>query len=85
MYTNRPFGKVFESLRELEKKLKPVFDAAPADLFAQPMQQYTGLKTHERIFKLRDEGKEIREIAKEVGLSRNAVSRHLERRKSTAE
>ncbi len=85
LYTNRPFGKVFEALRELQRKLQPVFETAPDDLFAQPVQQYTGLKTVERVFKLHEEGKTIREIAREVGLSKSAVSRHLERRKPAAE
>ena len=85
LYTNKPFGKVFGALRELQKKLQPVFEAAPGDLFVQPVQQYTGLKTVERILKLRERGRTIREIAEEIGLSRSAVSRHLERHKPVAE
>ena len=85
LYTNRPFGKVFDALRELQEKLQPVLAAAPDDLFTQPVQQYTGLKTVEKISKLHEEGKTIREIAEEVGVSKSAVYRHLERQKPAAE
>ncbi len=77
LYTDRPFAKVFEVLRELEDRLKPVFDAAPDDLFAQPMQQYTGLKKSKRIMQLHEEGKTVRQIADAVGLSKTTIHRHI--------
>ena len=77
IYTNRPFGKVFDALKALQQQLQPVFDAAPKDLWKQPKQQYTGLKTVKRIHKLKEEGKSIREIAEAVKLSKTTVSRHL--------
>ncbi len=77
VYTNRPFGKVFDALRALGEQLQPVFDSAPKDLWKQPKQQYTGLKKVKRIKKLKEEGKSIREIAEAVGLSKTTVGRHL--------
>ncbi|QGJ70854.1 Resolvase helix-turn-helix domain protein [Planctomycetales bacterium 10988] len=77
LYTNRPFGEVFEALRSLQEQLQPVFDSAPKDLWKQPKQQYTGLKKVKRIKQLKDDGKSIREIAEMVGLSKTTVGRHL--------
>jgi hypothetical protein len=78
LYTNRPFGKVFAALRELEKKLKSVFDAAPEDLFAQPDRQHESRAKIDKILKLHAEGKSIRDIAMRVGLSKTVVGRHLQ-------
>lgn len=83
IYTNRPFGKVFDALRSLQQQLQPVFDAAPKDLWKQPKQQYTGLKKVKQILKLKDEGKSIREIAEAVGLSKTTIGRHLEAMKNS--
>jgi hypothetical protein len=77
LYTDRPFAKVFDALKQLEEKLKPVFDNAPDDLTSQPKQQYTGLKKSKRIFQLREEGKTVRQIAETVGLSKSTIHRHL--------
>lgn len=77
LYTNRPFAKVFDAIKQLEEKLKPVFDSAPDDLTAQPKQQYTGLKKTKRIIELKDEGKSVRQIAEAVGLSKSTIHRHL--------
>ena len=79
LYTNRPFAKVFDALSELQVKLKPFFAAAPKDLFAQPTQQYTGLKKAKLIIQLHDEKKTVREIAEAVGLSKTTIHRHLQR------
>ena len=77
LYTNRPFARMFEVLRDLEGRLKPVFDSAPDDLCAQPMQQYTGLKKSKRIMQLREDGKTVRQIADAVGLSKTTIQRHI--------
>ena len=80
LYTKRPFGKVFDALRELANgKLKPVLDAAPADPIAQPTQQYTPLAAQERIIELKKEGKTATEIADEVGVSTMTVKRTITR------
>jgi hypothetical protein len=39
-YANRPVGRLFGALRELESFFKPVFDAAPPDPTAQPPKRY---------------------------------------------
>ncbi|MEZ6126818.1 MAG: helix-turn-helix domain-containing protein [Planctomycetaceae bacterium] len=80
LYTKRPFGKVFEALRELENgKLKGVLDAAPDDPIAQPAQQYTPLKRQEQIVQLKKDGKSVPEIAEVVGVSKHTVTRTLTR------
>tara|TARA_R110002072_G_scaffold287242_1_gene452577 strand:- start:17587 stop:19374 length:1788 start_codon:yes stop_codon:yes gene_type:complete len=84
VYTDRPFPKLFTALRDLQEKLAPVFDAAPNDLFAQPTQQYTGLSKIKRIYKLKDDGMPVRDIAMEVGISKSAVHRHLKARAEKA-
>ena len=82
LYTNRPFGKLFEALRQLEQEFKPVFDAAPEEPWEQPMQQYIPLKTREKILELRRQGRKITEIAKETSISRPTIHRLLNRHKS---
>ena len=79
IYTKRPFGKVFEALRRLQDTLKPVFDAAPASVVEQPMQQYTPMNKRERIVQLKKEGKTVTQIMQEVGVSRMTVLRTLEK------
>jgi hypothetical protein len=85
LYTNRPFGKVFEAIKELEKKLEPVFDAAPTNLFALPDRKHESLARIEKILKLHDQGNSIREIAAKVGLSKSVVGRHLEHHRPASE
>jgi len=74
-YTNRPFAKVFDALKVLEEKLQPMFDAAP-DLFST--QRFGEVKKQKRILELHDQGKTIRDIAAEVGLSKTTVRRHIQ-------
>ena len=82
LYTDIPFPKVFNAQRRLEEVLQPVFQAAPEDLFSQPTQQYTSLKKIKRIFDLKSDGKSVRQIAEDVGLSKSAVFRHLKAKQS---
>ena len=79
LYTNRPFGKVFEALRTLQGQLQRVFDAVPQDVTEQPMQQYTTLGKRERILELKKQGKKVSEIMAEAGVSRMTVLRTLQR------
>ncbi|MCD0463071.1 helix-turn-helix domain-containing protein [Roseiconus lacunae] len=79
LYTKRPFGKVFEALRKVEGKLKPMFDAAPENVTEQPVQQYTPLGKQERIVELKKQGKKVPEIAAEVGVSKGTVTRTITR------
>ena len=79
LYTNRPFGEVFKALLRFEEELKPVFDAAPSDPWAIPMQQYTSLTVRERMVALYRQGVKPLDIAKQVGKSPMTVYRLIER------
>lgn len=79
LYTKRPFGKVFEALRKVEKKLQPMFEAAPENVTEQPAQQYTPLGKQERIIELKKQGKNVSDIATEVGVSKATVTRTVTR------
>ena len=81
VYTNRPFGKVFRALQEVEHYLQPVFaEAGPEPFVAQP-QAHTKRKSIDKIAELRLAGKTIRDIAEAVGRSRMTVQRHIKRLK----
>lgn len=79
LYTNRPFGKVFEALRTLQERLKPMFEVVPQAVCEQPVQQYTTLVKRERIVDLKRQGKRVSEIMAETGVSRMTVLRTLDR------
>ncbi len=79
LYTNRPFGRVFETLRTLQQELKVVFDAAPASVVEQPVRQHTSLGQRERIVELKKQGRRVSEIMAETGVSRMTVFRTLDR------
>ena len=85
VYTNRPFADVFRALRQLERGLKPVFDAAPIDLWATPMQQYPSLGTREGFLDLHRQGKKTPEIAKFVKKAPATIYRPLERQQTGGE
>lgn len=78
VYTNRPFGKVYEAIRRVEEYLQPVFAEAGDFPTQEQPQAYTGRKTIDRIAELKREGKSIREIAETVGKSRMTVYRHIQ-------
>ena len=79
VYTNRPFGKVYEAIRQLEEYLQPVFAEAGHDPTLEKPQAYTSRKSIDRIAELKQEGRSIREIANATGKSRTTVHRHLQR------
>ena len=79
LYTKRPFGKVFEALRQLQTDLKPMFDAAPENVVEQPMQQYTPMNKRDRIVELKKADMTVTQIMEEVGVSRMTVLRTLEK------
>lgn len=79
IYSNRPFGRVFDALRTMQEKLKPMFDAVPQGVVEQPMQQYTPLSKRERVLELKKQGKKVKEIMEETGLSRMTVLRTIQR------
>lgn len=79
VYTNRPFGRVFEALREVQSYLTPVFDAAGPNPFDTQPQAYTSRKTIDRIIEMNGEGRTGKEIAVDAGVSQDTVRRHLDR------
>ena len=75
LYSNRPYAKLFETLRRIEDELQPLWDAVP-DPFARHTQQYTSLSKVKQIKAMDQDGVPITEIAKTVGVSRMTVYRH---------
>jgi hypothetical protein len=79
VYSNRPFGRLFLALREVERRLAPVFAAAGPDPFLSQPQAYTSRNMIEQIKEMRGDGMKIRDIAETVGMSVSAISTHLNR------
>ncbi|MFI4851276.1 MAG: helix-turn-helix domain-containing protein [Gimesia chilikensis] len=79
VYTNRPFGKVYQAIQKVESFLQPVFDEVPNDPTAKQPQSYTPRKLIDHILELHQQGASIREIADATGKSRMTVHRHLEK------
>ncbi len=78
LYTNRPFGKVFQAIRDVQEYLAPVFGEAGPTPFAPQAQAYTKRSTIERIIQMHELNYPTGQIAAAVGLSGSAVSRHLQ-------
>jgi len=79
VYTNRPFGKVYEAIRRVEEYLQPVFDeAGDAPAVDQP-QAYTSRRMIDQIVELAKTGTSVRDIAAATGKSRMTVQRHLQK------
>ena len=78
VYTNRPFGKVYDAIQRVEEYLQPIFEEASDPTFEQP-QAYTSRKTIDRIAEMKREGKSVREIAEVTGKSRGTVQRHIQK------
>lgn len=79
VYTNRPFGRLFETLREIQDELAPVFEAAGRDPFSPSAQAYTKKSVRDQIARLHVEGVSVAEIANEAGVSEATVYRHVSR------
>jgi DNA-binding transcriptional ArsR family regulator len=79
VYTNRPFGKVYEAIRRVEEYLQPVFEEAGDEPTLEQPQAYTSRKSIDRIAEMKREGKTVREIAEATGKSRMTVHRHLQK------
>jgi len=77
-YTNRPFGKVFRAIQEVQAYLAPVFHEAGATPFAPQAQAYTKRSTIDQIISLHEDGYPTGQIAAAVQLSGSAVSRHIQ-------
>jgi len=78
IYANRDFAKVFAAIRVVGEYLQSVFNAAPKDPFANPMRQTKGRTVGKKIHQLKAQGVPVAKIARQVGLSRNAVYRRLD-------
>ena len=84
LYTNRSFGKLFRALREVEKHLQPMFDAAPEDPFPEKRKKggpNITLGQIRRIRSLRKQGFKVKKIAELVGVTTQTVHRHSKRKK----
>lgn len=79
VYTNRPFGKVYDAIRRVEEYLQPVFEEAGDDPTLEQPQAYTSRKSVDRIAEMTKEGKTVREIAEAIGKSRMTVHRHIQK------
>ena len=79
VYTNRPFGKVFQAIRDVQKYLEPVFQVAGPSPFSPQPQAYTKRSVIERIIQLHQEGVSADKIAAAVGVSVQTVSRHIQK------
>jgi len=83
LYTNRPFGKVFEALRRVERYLQPMFDSIPSEPF--PAERKKGGPNItpgqiRQIRSLRKQGFKIKKIAELVGVTTQTVHRHLKKK-----
>ncbi len=85
VYSNRLFGRVFEAIRSVENYLAPVFREAERDPFAPQSQAYTKRSTVDRIVELHEAGVFPGQIAAAVGLTGEAVSRHIRRHLQTSQ
>jgi transposase len=79
IFAERNFARVFRAIRQVEEYLRPVFEAAPKDLRAQPQPRQAGRGTAKRLAEMKEEGYSVREIAEKVGMSKSAVARRLEK------
>ena len=80
VYSNRPFGKVFQATEAMRVRLHTMLAAVPGDPFPRAVKKggpNISLGTIERIQSLHAAGKRVCEIIKEVGVSSNTVYRHI--------
>ena len=80
VYSNRPFGKVFQAIEEMQAKLEPMFEAVLGERFPRGAKKggsNISLGTIERIQALHAAGRRVSEIVREVGVSETTVYRHI--------
>lgn len=82
-YSNRPFGKVFQAIREVQEYLALVFAEAGPLPFMPQTQAYTKQSTLDQIVALFEAGVRLSHIADTVNLSPTTVKRHLDRHLAT--
>lgn len=78
VYTNRPFGKVYEAIRRMEKHLAPVFAEVGDDPTLQQARTHTSRKAVDKIAEMDRQGSSVREIAEATGKSKTTIHRHLQ-------
>lgn len=78
-YTNRPFGKVFETIRNVEDYLNPMFEAGGTTPFTAGPQAYTSHSVIQRISQLQREGMSVPKIAEAADRHPSTVYRLLRR------
>ncbi|MDB4367968.1 helix-turn-helix domain containing protein [Mariniblastus sp.] len=78
-YSNRPFGKVFEASKAVNRYLQPVLRQAGHTPFAKQAEAYTQRKTIDKIIRLYEEGVPTGQIASVVRLHGETVARHIKR------
>lgn len=80
-YYRRRFKRVFEAQVVVREHLKPMFAAAPTDAFTGSGRKRGGSPlekaTIERIRSMKAEGMKVKQIARELGLSRPTIHRHV--------
>lgn len=79
LYSNKPFGRVFEACRWLQERFQPMFDATPDNPFPEERKLGGGgltLKQKKVIRRLTEQGLPAKEIAKRVGCAAATIYRH---------
>lgn len=79
-YTDKPFGRFHELMRDARSMVEPMFGAVTDDPTATPIQQYIPLKVREKMQEMLAEGTPTAEIAKACGVSRATVCRERKRK-----
>ena len=82
-YSNRPFGRVFKAIWDVQEYLTPLFEEAGLSPFEPQAQAYTKRSTIDRIIELHNMGRCNEWIAEEVGLSINTVGQHIRRHRKS--
>ena len=92
LYSNRPFGRVFDAIKEFEEWLAPMFKAAPENPFPEPKvvqkiklrraaskkRKLTKAQRLAReIVRLNRQGKSVEEIISKLGVTREKVTRDV--------
>ena len=81
VYTNRPFGKVYDAIRKVEEILQPVFAESGDDPTIEQPQAYTSRRSIDKIAEMKRKGATVRKIAEVTGESKSTIHRHIKRLK----
>ena len=82
VYSNRPFGRVFKAIKQVEEYLEPVFAEAGPAPFQRQAEAYTKRSEIDQLIQLRAAGKTIDEISSQMKMAKSTISRHLNRHKA---